>query len=238
MAGPFECMPLPRDQNIHAHAQLRQLRRVQGRVLAPLLQRETGQHALRIGVADGDGLPSLPGMVWTRLWLTADSYRGDLQGSTAEALPFVDEAFDVLWLQHALEPAGRPEALLAEARRVLSAGGLLVVSSLHPCSAWMPWYCWHARGQGQALHWPWRLRQRLTQAGFAVEGLRRVGARWPGAHRRDDDHWGGAYLLLARKPRRQAIPLKLRPLPTRGPVNASLSPGTRRQGVSRTGNPV
>lgn len=231
-------MPPPRDQNIHAHAHLRQLRNAQGRVLAPLLRREAGRRALRIGVADGDALPGLPGVAWTRLWLAGAGYRGELRGDAAEALPFIDEAFDVLWLQHALEPAGQPDALLGEAYRVLSAGGVLVVTSLHPCSAWAPWFYWRAHGQGQALRWPWRLRQRLSRAGFDVERACRLGARWPGAQPAGEGRWGGAFLLLARKPRRQAIPLKLRPLPARAPVSASLSPSARRQGASRTGNPV
>ena len=78
-----------------------------------------------------------------------------------------------------------------------------------------------------------RLRQQLRREGLAIESLRRLGAPWPGdaPPAGGDSRWGGGYLLLARKQRRMAIPLKLRPLPVRTPVNARLSP-TRRHSVS------
>lgn len=230
----IDCMPLQRDQDIHASAPLRHLRSGQWHSMAPLLQRETGRRALRIGVADDDAVPPLPGMAWTRLWLAQDGYRGDLRGRADEPLPFLDEAFDFVWLQHALEPAPQVDALLDEACRVLAAGGVLAVTAIHPLSGWSPWFCWRARGQRQSLQWPWRLRQHLRGKGLEIESVRRLGASLPGAAQptSGDSRWGGGYLLLARKQRRQAIPLKLRPLPARAPVNARLSPGTRRHSVS------
>lgn len=230
----IECMPLQRDQDIHASVPLRQLRSGQWRSMAPLLQRETGRRALRIGVADDDAVPPLPDVTWTRLWLAQGDYSGDLRGRADEPLPFIDEAFDLVWLQHALEPAPQVAALLAEACRVLAAGGVLAVTAVHPLGGWAPWFCWRARGQRQSLQWPWRLRQQLRRRGLEIESLRRLGAAWPGDARPTggDSRWGGGYLLLARKQRRQAIPLKLRPLPARAPVNAHLSPGTRRHSVS------
>lgn len=227
-------MPHQRDQDIQASASLRRLRSGQWRSLAPLLQRETGRRALRIDVADDGALPPLPGMAWTRLWLTCGGYRGDLRGRADEPLPFIDEAFDFVWLQHALEPAPQAAALLAEACRVLAHGGALAVTSVHPLGGWAPWFCWHARGQGQSLQWPWRVRQQLWRGGLEIECLRRIGTPWPGATpaRGGNSRWGGGYLLLARKPRRMAIPLKLRPLPAHPPVNVSLSPSTRRQAAS------
>jgi len=229
----IDCMQLQRDQDIHASVPLRQLRSGQWRSMAPLLQRESGRRALRIGVADDDAVPPLPDVTWTRLWLRPDGYRGDLRGRADEPLPFIDEAFDFVWLQHALEPMPQAAPLIGEACRVLAAGGVLAVTAVHPLSGWAPWFCWRARGQHQSLQWPWRLRQHLRREGLAIESLRRLGAPWPGdAQSAGDSRWGGAYLLLARKQRRQAIPLKLRPLPVRAPVSARLSPGTRRHSVS------
>lgn len=228
----IECMPHLRDHDLHASAPLRRLRSGQWRSMAPLLQRETGRRALRIGVADDDAVPPLPGVAWTRLWLAHDGYHGDLRGHAGEPLPFVDEAFDLVWLQHAPEPAPQIAALLAEACRVLAPGGVLLVTAVHPLSAWAPWFCWHARGQRQSLHWPWRLRRYLQREGLAIEHQQRLGLPWPGAASVGNHAWGGAYLLLARKQRRIAIPLKLRPLPVHVPVNAHLSPGTRRHSVS------
>lgn len=200
--------------------------------MVPLLQRETGRRALHIGVADDDAVPPLPGMTWTRLWLARDGYHGDLRGHADEQLPFIDEAFDLVWLQHALEPAPQVTALMAEACRVLAPGGVLVVTAVHPLGGWAPWFYWRTRGQRQALQWPWRLRLHLQREGLEIENLSRLGAHRPGAKQAGDSRWGGAYLLLARKRRRAAIPMKLRPLPTRAPVNTRLSPGTRRHSVS------
>lgn len=228
----IEYMPLQRDHDIHASAPLRRLRSGQWRSMAPLLQREAGNRALRIGVADDDAVPPLPGMAWTRLWLTCGGYRGDLRGHVDEPLPFIDEAFDLVWLQHALEPAPRAAALLTEACRVLASGGVLVVTAVHPLGAWAPWFFWRARGQRQSLQWPWRLRQQLQGEGMQIESLRRLGAYRPGVAQAGDSRWGGAYLMLARKQRRIVIPVKLRPRPVRAPVNAHLSPGTRRHSVS------
>ena len=117
---------------------------------------------------------------------------------------------------------------------MLTAGGVLAVTALHPLSGWSPWFCWRARGQRQSLQWPWRLCQRLRRKGLEIESLHRLGASWPwdAPPPGGDSRWGGGYLLLARKQRRLAIPLKLRPLPARAPVNARLSPGTRRHSVS------
>lgn len=227
----IKCMPLQCDLDIHASTPLRRLRSGQWRSMAPLLQRETGQRALRIGAADDDAPPT--GMIWTRLWLAHDGYRGDLRGHADEPLPFIDDAFDLVWLQHALEPASQVAALLAEACRVLAPGGMLAVTAVHPLGGWAPWFCWHARGQRQSLPWPWQLRRYLRREGLEIESERRLGAYRPGAVAVADSRWGGGYLLLARKRRRIAIPVKLRPLlPARVPVNARLSPGTRRHSVS------
>jgi SAM-dependent methyltransferase len=225
-------MPHLRDHDFHASVPLRRLRGGQWRTMVPLLQRETGRRALCIGVADDDAVPPLPGIAWTRLWLAHDGYRGDLRGRADEPLPFIDDAFDLVWLQHALEAAPYAAALLSEACRVLAPGGALLATAVHPLGGWAPWFCWHARGQHQSLQWPWRLRRHLRREGLVVEQQRRLGAAWPDTLSADDSAWGGAYLLMARKRRRIAIPLKLRPLPAHAPVNAHLSPGARRHSVS------
>lgn len=228
-------MPLQHLQDIYASAPLRRLREQQCRALATCLQREPGRHALRIGVASDDAVPALRGVGWTRLWLDGERYAGDVRGDLGEALPFVDAAFDILWLQHALEPVQPAQALLQESSRVLADGGLLVVTQLHPCSAWAPWYRWHARGGRQTLRSPWWLRHLLRVAGLTIEQQRRVGPAWPSATGVGgaDSRWGGACLLLARKRIVAPVP-SWRPLPVRVPVNARLSPGTRRHAAVRS----
>lgn len=221
-------MALQGSDDIHASAALRWSRGQQRRTLVPLLQRESARRALHVGVADDDAAPALLGVMWTRLWLTGGDYHGDLRGHADAPLPFVDEAFDLVWLQHALEPAPHAAAMLGEACRVLAAGGVLAITAVHPLGGWAPWFCWRARHQHQSMQWPWRLRETLLAAGLDTEGVRRFGPFWP---RGDggDSHCGGVFLLLARKRRLLATPIPLRPLPVGAPANARWSPGTHRQ---------
>lgn len=230
-------MAFSRSQSLHDAEQLRLLRNGQCRVLAPWLQREVGRRALRIGVTGDDALPTPSGMAWTRLWLSGSAFAGDVRGDAGDPLPFVDEAFDLVWLQHALEPATQAADLLQEACRVLASGGALVVTAVHPLGGWALWYRWRARGQQQSLRWPWCLRRNLRQAGLTIERQTRLGPSWPrGVNRANDDNrWGGAYLIWARKRRYLPIPTAWRPLPTRvtAPAQlAQLSPGVRRHTAS------
>lgn len=233
-------MPLRSASNVHAAEPLRQLRDGQRRLLASWLQREPGRRALCIGVADDGAWPDAATMRWTRLWLAESAYAGDVRGDTRDPLPFVDEAFEVVWLQHALEPATSVPDLLNEACRVLAPGGVLVVTAVHPLGGWALWYRWRARGLHQSLRWPWRLRAELQQAGLTIERQCRLGSLWPGGmrHAISDSRSGGAFLLWARKRRHLITPVAWRALPARGVATAQLSPGVRRHAVLRTGNDV
>jgi SAM-dependent methyltransferase len=224
------------DHDIYASAPLRRLLDDQTRVMATDLQRCFGTHGLLLGAAAGDAPPALPQLgYWTRLSVHNDRYQGDLQAATDEPLPFVDDAFELVLLRHALEVVPAPSALLAEAVRVLAPGGVLVVTGVHPLSAWAPWFWWRARGRGQVLQVPLRLSLSLQQAGLEIERAQRVGRTWPAgiavAGRTGVNAWGGGYVLIARKRRRMATPLRIKPVPVRVPANSRLSPGTRRSSV-------
>jgi SAM-dependent methyltransferase len=222
---------LQRDQDIYASAPLRRLLDDQMRVMAPDLQRCFGAHALLVGASVDDAPPARSMFsCWTRLGVAGGRYRGDLQAATDEPLPFVDDAFELVMLRHALEVVPASSALLAEAIRVLAPGGVLVLTGVHPLSGWAPWVYWRARGARPALQFPLQLSQTLQQAGFEIERVRRVGRLWPGVAARPAaaSGWGGGYVLIARKSRRAATPLRLKPLPIRVPSNSQLSPGTRR----------
>lgn len=221
-----------RDDDIYASAPLRRLLDEQARVLIPELQRCFGTHALLLGASADDAPPALPMLgCWTTLHLGNGRYRGDLQAAADEPLPFVDDAFELVLLRHALEVAPSASALLAEAVRVLAPGGVLALTGVHPLGGWAPWYCWRTRGKSQALQMPWRLGHDLQQAGLEIEQVRRVGRMWPhptspGAAAANP--FGGGYVLVARKRRRMATPLRIKPVPVRVPANSQLSPGTRR----------
>ncbi len=221
-----------RDDDIYASAPLRRLLDAQTRALAPELQRCFGSHALLLAAALDDAPPALPMLgCWVRLHLANEGYRGDLQASSTEPLPFVDDAFDLVLLRHALECAPITSALLAEAIRVLAPGGVLALAGVHPLSGWLPWFRWRSRGRPLALQMPLRLRHLLLQAGMEIERVRRVGGLFPGVSTVDplaSRLLGGGYVLIARKRRRMVTPLRLKPVPVRVPANGRLSPGTRR----------
>ncbi|WP_254424563.1 methyltransferase domain-containing protein [Rhodanobacter sp. C05] len=226
------CM-LQRDCDIYASAPLRRLLDDQTRVMATDLQRCFGTHGLLLSATVNDAPPALPLLGnWTRLWVSNHRYRGDLRATADEPLPFIDDAFELVLLRHALEVVAAPTAVLAEAVRVLAPGGVLVVTGVHPLSGWAPWFWWRTRGRQRALQVPLRLSHGLQQAGLEIERAQRVGQTWPvgtatpgptGAN-----VWGGGYVLIARKRRRMVTPLRIKPVPVRVPANSRLSPGTRR----------
>ena len=221
-----------RDDDIYASAPLRRLLDEQTRALKPELQRCFGTHALLLGASLDDVPPALPMLgCWTTLHLENGRYLGDLQAAADEPLPFIDDAFELVLLRHALEVAPLPAALLDEAIRVLAPGGVLALTGVHPFGGWSPWFHWRVRGKSPALQMPWRLRRQLELAGLVIEQVQRVGSVWPGptATRQTlAGAFGGGYVLVARKRRRLATPLRLRPAPVHVPANGRLSPGTRR----------
>ena len=148
-----------------------------------------------------------------------------------EPLPFVDDAFDVVWLRHALEVVPQAAAVLRETVRVLAPGGTLVIGGVHPFSAWAPWFYWATRGAGRELHSPIQLMHALRRAGLDVISTRRVGHLWPMAGKygpRDRALWGGGYVLLARKQRCLVTPLRVVHAPPLRMPASSFSPSARR----------
>jgi SAM-dependent methyltransferase len=54
----------------------------------------------------------------------------------ATALPFADNSFDCIWTYATLEHVPRPEQALAEMRRVLRDGGILLLAPAWQCRPW------------------------------------------------------------------------------------------------------
>ncbi len=224
---------LPRDRDIYASAPLRQLLDEQARAMATDLQRCSGTHALLVSASAFDVPPALPMLgCWVRLCVQDGHYAGDLRVATDEPLPFIDDAFELVLLRHALEVVTLAGNLLTEAVRVLAPGGVLVVTGIHPVSGWAPWFRWRGRGAHRVMQMPLRLQHRLLQAGLEIDRVQRVGRTWPGASAtRPGGSLGGGYVLLARKRRRAITPLRIKPVPLRVPVRSQLSPGSRRHAI-------
>ena len=163
--------------------------------------------------------------------IEGDRYRGDLRAAGDESLPFIDDAFELVLLQHALEATTLPASLLGEAIRVLAPGGLLAITGVHPMSAWAPWIRWRLRNKSLALSMPLRLMNDLQREGFEIEQVRRVGCVLPGSsstHAISAKVFGGGFVLIARKRRQAVTPLRIQPKPLAVPAGGRLSPSTRR----------
>ncbi|WP_266167965.1 methyltransferase domain-containing protein [Dyella subtropica] len=225
-----------RDKDIYASAHLRHLLAEEAAALLPDLQRCAGTHALLVSALSHDHPPVLPLLGnWARMRLVANRYHGDIRARSDEALPFVDDAFGLVLLRHAVEVAPAPQALLQEACRVLAPGGVLALTGMHPLSGWLPWLYWYTRGGSMpALKSPLTLERWVRAGELDVERIHRVGHVWPngGAHTRGISALGGGYVLIARKRRRMAIPTRLKPKLVPAPVNVNLAPGARRNASS------
>jgi SAM-dependent methyltransferase len=161
------------------------------------------------------------------LHFNKDRYTGDVIAAASEPLPFSDDAFQLVLIQHVLEVTSAPLAVLDDALRMLAPGGVMVITGLHPISAWSPWFWWRGRHTVQRLHFPLGLNGTLLDAGMEVERLTRVGRSWPARPSTvavPDNIFGGGYVLVARKRRQTMTRLHLSrigtPLSSRGPLSA------------------
>lgn len=224
-----------RDQDIYSTAPLRHLLAEETAVLTPGLQRCGGTHALMVSATEDDQPPILPLLrSWTRLSVAQQRYGGDLFARADEPLPFLDDVFDLVLLRHALEVSSTPQDMLEEASRVLAPGGVLALTGLHPFSAWLPWMMWRMRGHAPTMHSPILLERWVRRSELEVERIERVGRLWPSARADIQPRhvFGGGYLLIARKRRRMATPVRIKPRALPATVNVGLAPGARRSVAS------
>jgi SAM-dependent methyltransferase len=223
-----------RAHDIYASAPMRGLLADETVAYLPDLRRCAGTRALLLSAAPHDHPPNPPYLGhWVTLKLNQGQLLGDIRGSAAGPLPFVDRAFDLVLLRHALEPA---ELSLDEVVRVLAPGGLLVLTGVNPLSGWTPWWLWQTRGSSSHATSPIQLAVRLRRADLQVERIQRVGRALPwalnGGSGDASGVLGGGYVLVARKQGPMSIPTRLRPKPVTAPVQAGLAPGARRSSVS------
>lgn len=222
-----------RAQDIYASAPMRGLLADEAMAYLPDLRRCTGSRALLLSAASQDAPPNPPYLgQWVTLRLSQGQFQGDIRASATEALPFLDQAFDLVLLRHALEPVALS---LDEIIRVLAPGGMLVLTGVNPLSGWTPWWLWQTRGSASHAVSPIQLIARLRRADLQVERVQRVGQLLPLASKGSSEAsglLGGGYVLVARKKGPMSIPTRLRPKPVTAPVGAGLAPGARRSSVS------
>ncbi|HET7664218.1 MAG TPA: methyltransferase domain-containing protein [Rhodanobacteraceae bacterium] len=207
------------------------LQRAESEELARTLAGQAGAHGLYLSM---DGHPSLdwPRMAcMTRLRLVDDRWRGDVLARVDEALPFADESFRMVVLEHVLEWTHHAASLLNEAARVLEPEGSLAVTGFHPFSPWTPWLLCRARPRPMLTPPGW-IRQCLAAHGFDILQVRRCGASLPMAGARPEHAWlGGAFVLTARKQRTAIMSLKpiRRARQESGKRQGAWVPGTQRE---------
>jgi SAM-dependent methyltransferase len=141
---------------------------------------------------------------------------GDLTGcvrAEAVALPFLDDCWPRVVLQHALDVRGEPLHLLREASRILTPGGEMLLFGFNPLSPWI-WRQWSAQSAFRRCvrpHLPGRLCALAERLGLVTVDLRGFGPRLGGEIDRIG-HGGGSaralYVVRARKHSHQAITLR------------------------------
>ncbi|HEY0180182.1 MAG TPA: methyltransferase domain-containing protein [Dokdonella sp.] len=154
-----------------------------------------------------------------RLYAERDVLRGDVV-CAASALPWEDDAFRLVVVQHAADALGATDALADELARVLAPGGVLLWFGLNPWSPWLVWAHWRAhRGLPLPNTVPADFaRRRLMRRQLAPVGLDYVGGCWPQnvvpaavPRTRLLAPLSAAYQLTASKQRAVLTPLRPRP---------------------------
>ena len=162
--------------------------------------------------------------------------RGDVVCS-ADALPWEDDAFQLVFAQHVGDALPDAAALVDELARVLAPGGVLLCCGFNPWSPWLAWIHWQAR---QGLQVP-RVtpaeiaRARLSKRGLTAARVEHLGSCWPqrdphGARAASSlfDPLRGAWLIAAEKRRAVLTPLRARGAHARMPARPQLATPNRR----------
>lgn len=223
-----------RDPDIFASKPMRGLLAAEAQALVSELQRCAGSCALQVSAVAGGRPPATPMLDhWVHLHLGGDRCTGDLHARADEPLPFLDDAFGLVLLSHALEVAPQPRFLLCEAARVLAPGGMLALTGVHPASGWLPWLLWRGR-HGVSVESPLRVGRWLRGAELDIERVQRVGPMWPSPAvvPHHGGPLGGGYLLIARKRRQAVAPIRLRPRAIAAAPVTGLAPGARRNAAA------
>jgi SAM-dependent methyltransferase len=189
-----------------------------------------GDHA--IPAHDMPGGHTMRGLV-IGMHVTPAGLGGDVV-CAADALPWEDDAFQLVVAQHAGDALARPDELIEQLTRVLAPGGALLWFGLNPLSPWILWLHWRAR-EGlplpRAMHAE-SLRRRL-HGKLTPGAAEAIGACWPNrapAAKRAAllAPLRGAWMLVASKQRAVLTPLQRRPLRSRVTPQPSLAVPNRR----------
>lgn len=198
-------------------------------MLARLLAKQFGKHALVIGVPEQRYLlkaTQLPCHSILTPLISTKKMQSSIEGDFHD-LPILTGSIDLVILAHTLEFAEHPRQLLAEACRIIKPEGLIAICGFNPYSAWgmkrfftkrptVPWshHYIHARKIKNWLHLADFQMEKQTSLLFTppfsrasihqkLHFLERIGSRcFP--------FLGGAYILLARAKVIPLTPIRLK----------------------------
>ena len=152
-----------------------------------------------------------------RLHVERERLAGDV-ACAPEALPFENETFQFLLVQHAGDVLAECDDLARECARVLLPGGTLLWYGLNRWSPWVAWLRWRSRGiRAPNAVTAESMRRRLVRSGLAAGTPAHVGKCWPGAARVQGVERDGlaapmrsAWSIVATKRREVLTPLRPR----------------------------
>ncbi|MEE9451159.1 MAG: methyltransferase domain-containing protein [Gammaproteobacteria bacterium] len=108
----------------------------------------------------------------------------DFQGKTSAiahcgALPFTNESIDVVFLPHTLEVSAYPDIVLAEAERVMTPDGHLLIVGFNPFSSWGVCRAFTSASWANHFSSVWRLKRMLARFDFIIVSSQDVFYRPP-----------------------------------------------------------
>jgi SAM-dependent methyltransferase len=206
--------------NLFALPEVEALLREELARLPALAARQPGARALLLQAGTANrALPvDLRHLGVTRVHVDRAAIAGDVV-CAPDALPWEDEAFQFVVVQHAGDALAHPDAFVDELARVLAAGGSLVWFGFNPLSPWSLWLHWQAR-QGRPLPRAVQsdsVRRRLLRERLTPGAVEAIGPCWPdrNGHARRSPLLAplrGAWMLVASKQRAVLTPLHRRSL--------------------------
>lgn len=207
--GPMHDEP-PQVGELFRNTAMRGLLQCEERLLTEQVGRIPACPALSLACV---GMPPPPktGHDWLHLAIDRRDCACGSVVARSSALPLLDASMGMVLMRHAMQLTQSPVGLIAEAKRVLMPGGVLLITGVHPCSLWHPWLLQLSRTQRYRFQTqsPFHWRFRLLGTAFDVENVVRFGAVLPGESRRHPTQAGplaAAFLLLARKRPGASIP--------------------------------
>lgn len=230
--------------NLFANAPAHALLELELAALAPQLAGLYGPQGLFVRAhASAPKAISAP-MLARLLLLHADTpqYLAGDANCSIRSLPFADDSFRVVLVQHAHEVLDDAAAFQDEISRILAPDGVAIIVGFAPVSPWRGWIAAQQRKGSSPVNLatPGQWRRALARQGVDAYALRRIGSVFPRpvfgerehSHRanlwqRGLDPLRSSFLLLARKRRGAVKPVRIgsRERPVLAP---RLAPGAQR----------